>query len=641
VPQARIYRSWAVPGRTTHDRTKLDLAAAVLGRGKNSRLYGELVYDSQLATDVSAEVEEHELASIFRIMATIRSPDDLDRVSRIIDDEVQRFIADGPTKEELQRAQTGINAAFVRGVEEVGGFSGKATVLAKGELYAGDPGFFRTRNSWIDGATPAAVRATAETWLQEGYHQVDVMPFASYSVAESGADRSTLPVVDNTPDLSFPDVQRDELRNGIKIVLAERHTVPVVEIAMQFDAGYAADADRTLGSAAFTLAMLDEGTKSRNALEISAEAERLGAEINAGSDLDMSIVSLSALKEKLGPSIELYSDVIRNSTFDQSEIDRMRPRVLAQIEQEKTQPVGVALRTLPPLLYGDGHSYGIPFTGSGTAESIGSMNRDDLLSFRQDWLRPDNATIFVVGDTTMDEIKPILEKQFGSWKAPDTPLPRKNIAEVELPLEPQVFLVDKPGAPQSLILAGHIAPPEGAENNIAIQTMNDAIGGQFTARVNMNLREDKGWAYGAFTFLWGARGQRPFMVYAPVQADRTVDSMNEIIRELDDYLDDRPATEEELDRNVKNAVRSLPGQYETAGAVLNTLLANNRYGRSDDYAMTLKGKYEKLTTTNLHEAAAEVIKPDKLTWLIVGDLAKIEQPIRDMKLGQVTVIEAN
>ena len=467
------------------------------------------------------------------------------------------------------------------------------------------------------------------------------MPFASYSVAESGADRSTLPVVENTPDLSFPDVQRDELRNGIKIVLAERHTVPVVEIAMQFDAGYAADADRTLGSAAFTLAMLDEGTKSRNALEISAEAERLGAEINAGSDLDMSIVSLSALKEKLGPSIELYSDVIRNSTFDQSEIDRMRPRVLAQIEQEKTQPVGVALRTLPPLLYGDGHSYGIPFTGSGTAESIGSMNRDDLLSFRQDWLRPDNATIFVVGDTTMDEIKPILEKQFGSWKAPDTPLPRKNIAEVELPLEPQVFLVDKPGAPQSLILAGHIAPPEGAENNIAIQTMNDAIGGQFTARVNMNLREDKGWAYGAFTFLWRARGQRPFMVYAPVQADRTVDSMNEIIRELDDYLDDRPATEEELDRNVKNAVRSLPGQYETAGAVLNTLLANNRYGRSDDYAMTLKGKYEKLTTTNLHEAAAEVIKPDKLTWLIVGDLAKIEQPIRDMKLGQVTVIEAN
>jgi len=577
----------------------------------------------------------------YRITATIRNPDDLDRVSGIIDKEVQRFIADGPTKEELQRAQTSINAGFARGIEEVGGFTGKATVLAKGELYANDPGFFRTRNAWIDMATPAAVRTTTETWLQAGYYQIDVIPFPSYTVAESGADRSALPVVENTPDLSFPDVQRSELRNGIKIVLAERHTVPVVEIAMQFDAGYAADAGRTLGSATFTLAMLDEGTKNRNALEISAEAEALGAEIAADSNLDMSIVSLSALKEKLEPSIELYSDIIRNSTFDQAEMDRMRPRILAQIEQEKTQPVGVALRTLPPLLYGDGHSYGIPFTGSGTTESISSLSRDDLLSFRQDWLRPDNATIFVVGDTTMDEIKPMLEKQFGNWKAPDTPLPSKNVAEVELPLEPQVFLVDKPGAPQSLILAGHLAPPEGVENNIAIQTMNDALGGQFTARVNMNLREDKGWAYGAFTFLWGARGQRPFMVYAPVQADRTVDSINELMHELDDYLDSRPATEEELDRNVKNAVRSLPGQYETANAVLNTLLDNNRYGRPDDYAMTLKSKYEKLTTTNLHEAAAEVVKPGKLTWLIVGDLAKIEQPIRDMGLGQVIVTEAN
>lgn len=640
VPQARIYRSWVVPGRATRDRTTLDLAASVLGSGKNSRLYRKLVYTSLLATDVTAEVEEHELASIFRITATIKNPNELDRVSAIIDDEVRTFLADGPTKEELRRAQTTINAAFIRGVEEVGGFTGKATVLAKGELYAGDPGFFRTRNAWIDSASPDAVRTVAATWLGNGYHQIDVIPFPDYAVAERGADRSALPVVENTPDLSFPEVQRSELKNGIKIVLAERHAVPVVEIAVQFDAGYAADEGRTLGSAAFTLAMLDEGTKDRNALQISAEAEALGAEITAGSDLDMSVVSLSALKDQLGPSLGLYADVIRNPGFDQEEIDRMRPRVLAQIEQEKTQPVGVALRTLPPLLYGDGHSYGIPFTGSGTIESISSLNRDDLVSFQRDWLRSDNATIFVVGDTTMNEIKPLLEKHFGNWKAPGTPMPSKNIAEVELPLEAQVFLVDRPGAPQSFILAGHIAPPEGVENNIAIQTMNDALGGQFTARVNMNLREDKGWAYGAFTFLWGARGQRPFMVYAPVQTDRTVDSINELIRELDDYLDERPATEEELDRNVKNAVRSLPGQYETADAVLSTLLANNRYGRPDEYVMTLKEKYENLAIANLHEAAAEVLKPEKLTWLIVGDLSKIEQPIRDMNLGQVTVIEA-
>jgi len=640
VPQARIYRSWVVPGRALQARSNLDLAASVLGGGKNSRLYQALVYEAQLAVSVSASVEEHELTSIFRITATIKEGTDIADVHNIIDDEVSRFLDGGPTREELQRAQTTINAAFVRGVEQVGSFNGKASVLARGELYAGDPGFYRTRLGWIDSATPSNVLDTSRTWLRKGYHQIDVLPYPTYATTAADVDRSALPVVDTTPDLTFPEIQRSELKNGVKIVLAERSTVPVVNIAMQFDAGYAADSGRKLGSAAFTLGMLDEGTENHSALEISAEAEALGANIDAGSDLDMSTVSLSALKSELAPSLNLFADIIKNPAFDQDEIDRMRPRILAGIEQEKNQPVGVALRTLPPLLYGEDHAYGIPFTGSGTPDSVASISRDDMVQFQRDWLRPDNATIFVVGDVTMDEIKPLLEKQFGNWRAPGTPLPSKNLADVELPFEASVYLIDKPDAPQSLILAGHVAPPHGVENNIAIQTMNDSLGGQFTARVNMNLREDKGWAYGAYTFLWDARGQRPWMVYAPVQTDRTVDSLNELNREFNEFLGDRPATQDELDRNVKNSVRSLPGQYQTANSVLDTLMENNRFGRPDDYAMTLKGKYENLTTDKLHDAAAEVIKPNKLTWLVVGDLSKIEQPIRDMGLGDVIVIEA-
>lgn len=640
VPQARIYRSWVVPGRTLQARSHLDLAASVLGVGKNSRLYQALVYESQLAVNVSAEVEQHELASIFRITATIKEGADVEAVHAIIDEELQKFLAKGPTRDELRRSQMTINAEFVRGVEEVGGFSGKASVLAEGALYAGDSNFYRTRLDWIDSATPEAVLETSKIWLSKGYHQVEVMPYPTFTVAQEDADRSALPTVGSMPDLTFPAVQRDQLSNGIRIVLAERSAIPVVNVAMQFDAGYAADSGRKLGSSAFTLSMLDEGTEKRSSLEISAEAESLGAEIATDSNLDMSTVSVSALKSQLGPSLSLFADVIRNPAFEQGEIDRMKPQILAQIEQEKNQPFGVAQRTLPPLLYGEDHAYGIPFTGSGTSESVAAIGRDDMVEFQRDWLRPDNATLFVVGDTTMEEIKPLLERQFGNWRAPDTPLPSKNIVDVELPFEASVYLIDKPDAPQSFILAGHVAPPTGAENNIAIETMNDTLGGQFTARVNMNLREDKGWSYGAFTFLWGARAQRPYLVYAPVQTDRTVDSLNELSRELNDFLNDRPATEDELDRNVKNSVRSLPGQYETATAVLNTLRSNERYGRPDDYAMTLKSQYEGLTTESLHDAAEEVIKPDKLTWLIVGDLSKIEQPIRELGLGEVFIIEA-
>ncbi|MEE4162193.1 MAG: pitrilysin family protein [Woeseiaceae bacterium] len=641
VPQARVYRSWVVPGRTTETRAELDLAASVLGSGKNSRLYKALVYDARVATSVSASVEAHELASIFRITATLQPGGNAAEVSRMIDEVLADFLAGGPGKEELERAKTKINAGFIRGVEQVGGFSGKASALAQGELYAGDPGFYRTRLGWLNDADAADVQGAAATWLGKAYHQIDVLPYPQYTTTGVDADRSALPVVRNTPDLVFPEIQRDELRNGIEIVLAERSTVPVVNIAMQFDAGFAADAGGTLGTANFTLAMMDEGTKERSALEISAESESLGAQIGTGSNLDTSTVSLSAIRDQLEPSLALYADVVRNPAFAQDEMDRLRQRLLAQIEQEKNQPVGVALRTLPPIMYGDDHAYGIPFTGSGTSESVASLTRDDLVGFHQTWLRPDNATIFVVGDVTMDEIKPMLEKQFGNWKTPRTPLPTKNIAAVERPEAPTVYLVDKPGAPQSLILAGHVAPPEGVDNNLAIQTMNDVIGGQFTARVNMNLREDKGWAYGAYTLIYPARGQRPFMVYAPVQTDRTVDSIEELMLELNGFLDDRPATADELDRNVKNSVRSLPGQFETGGAVLGALMSNARFGRPDDYVTTLKEEYEGLGVDDLNEAASDVIHPQSLTWMIVGDLEEIEQSIRDMNLGEVKVITAN
>jgi len=245
-----------------------------------------------------------------------------------------------------------------------------------------------------------------------------------------------------------------------------------------------------------------------------------------------------------------------------------------------------------------------------------------------------------VGDTTLAEILPLLNQYFGTWRENRMAVPQKNIAEVALG-ESAVYLIDKPGAPQSLILAGHVAPSTSADNNIDILTMNDVIGGSFTARVNMNLREDKGWAYGAYTFMQDARGQRPWLVYAPVQTDRTADSIAELRREFDEFLDGRPATQDELDKSVSNNVNSLPGQYETAGAVMGALLDNDRFGRSDNYVSELKRRYEAVNLASIHSAAHQVMHPDRLIWLIVGDLAEIEEQIRDLELGDVQVLDAN
>ena len=289
-------------------------------------------------------------------------------------------------------------------------------------------------------------------------------------------------------------------------------------------------------------------------------------------------------------------------------------------------------------MYGNDHAYGIPFTGSGTKESINSLTRDDLIAWHQTWIRPSNGTLFVVGDATMDEMLPLLNQYFGGWAENRMAAPEKNIAEVAM-RPGGVYLIDKPGAPQSLILAGHVAPPTGVDNNIDILTMNDVIGGSFTARVNMNLREEKGWAYGAYTFMEDARGQRPWLVYAPVQTDKTADSINELTREMDAFLSSSPATQEELEKSVRNNVNSLPGQFETADAVLDALLSNDRFGRPDDYVGSLKRRYEAVGLSGVHAAAKQVMQPDSLIWLIVGDLEQIERPIRDLDLGELQIID--
>ncbi len=322
-------------------------------------------------------------------------------------------------------------------------------------------------------------------------------------------------------------------------------------------------------------------------------------------------------------------------------MERMRVRRLAGIQQEKNNPVGIALRTLPPLIYGDDHAYGIPLTGSGTEESVQAISRDDLADFHRDWIRPDNGTVFVVGDTTLDEALPVLESAFGDWKAPRSALPQKHLGTVALPESGRLLIVDKPGAPQSLILAAHVAPPTGAGNNVTVEAMNDIIGGAYSARVNQNLRVDKQWSYGAATYLPDARGQRPFLVYAPVQTDRTADSVSELMGEFERFVTTEPPRSDELTRVVRNSTFSLPGQYETNGAVLGSLLDNHRFGRPDDYVSGLADRYRALTLESVQAAAEAVLHPRSLTWVIVGDRSQIEAQLKDLDIARVEVMDAD
>jgi len=673
VSQPRIYRTWVAPQLGTDDVVYLDLATTILGGGKTSRLYQRLVYQDKLVDDVSASIQPFALASQLQIQADVKEGVDPAKVEAAIADELSRFLAQGPTADELERAQVSFRAGFVRGLEKVGGFGGKAVILAEGQVYRGDPGAYRKDLARAIAATPASVQQASRTWFGKGDYLLTVLPAGEgfdpaaedkavvalpaapgkpepklpatagqpFKAARSALDRSSgVPETAQFPSLSFPQLQRGKLKNGIEVVLAERNTIPVTQVQIMFDSGYAADQGGKLGTASFTASLMNESTRTLDSVEVARRRERLGAIIGTSCDLDSCDVGLNALNDQLQPSLQLFADVVRNPAFKPADIERLRGQWLAGIAQEKTQPMGLALRTLPPLLFGD-HAYGIPLTGSGTEAAIKSLTAADLARFQRDWLRPDNARILVAGDTTLAKIIPQLDAVFGDWQAPSTAVPKKNVASVAAQPAPRVFLINREDAPQSLILAGLLAPSTKAPDNLAIGIANGAFGGTFTSRLNMNLREDKRWAYGAQSFLIDAQGQRPFLFYAPVQTDKTAESAAEVQKEAVAVTGDRPLTEAEVEKIRNQRIRALPGSYETTSAVLGALEGIVKFDRPDDYVQTLKARLEAVDQPAAQRAIGEIVAPKSMTWVIVGDLDKIEAPVRALNLGQVQVLDAD
>ena len=333
--------------------------------------------------------------------------------------------------------------------------------------------------------------------------------------------------------------------------------------------------------------------------------------------------------------------MLRTPRFDQKEIDRVKATWVAGIKQEKARPNGAAMRVLPPLLYGAGHAYAMPFSGSGTEASIGSLTRDDLVAFHRDWVRPQDATLIVVGDTTLKDIVPLLDKHLGDWKGQADAPAAPTIGEVARPGKARVFLIDQPGAVQANIFAGEVVPSTRDAGSVKFDIANSVLGGEFSSRLNMNLREDKHWAYGAYSFAANALGQRPWMAFAPVQIDKTADSLKELQREISEYSSGKaPPTADEVAKIQAPEIRGLPGSLETASAVMGAISGIVRYDRPDDYVFRRKAEIEALTPAQVKQAAA-TIDPNALTWVVVGDLKQIEQPVRALKLGELQVLDAD
>jgi zinc protease len=639
IPQARIYKIWNIPPAGHPEADYLDQVSDVLSMGKTSRLYKRLVYDEQIASSVNASLDLREIAGLFMIQADVKPGVDIARVEKAIDEELAKFITEGPSEKELNRVKVQGLSGFIKGIERIGGFGGKSDVLARNQTYFGDPDQYKISWKRMNAAKPSDLQDAARKWLSDGVYVLEVHPYKEFSASEKGVDRKNQPVPGTSPEVKFPDVQKAKLSNGLEVVLAERHSIPVVRFSLMADAGYSADQGGIPGTACLAMDMLDEGTAKRNSLQINEEIADLGGNLWTGNNLDQSMINLVAMKQNLDASLDLYADILLNPAFPENDFKRLQKLLINRIQREKVSPIQIAFRSLPKYLFGEEHAYGNPWTGTGYEESVSKLTRNDMISFRKTWLKPNHSTLLIVGDITLKEILPRLEKLFSTWKAGD--IPKKNIARVDLKKKSVVYIYDKPDAPQSEIIAAHLAPPPTDPEDIANETMNFVLGGDFVSRINMNIREDKHWSYGAQSFFYGGVTQRPFIVYAPVQSDKTRETMTEIKKELDGVMGTKPISMDELNNAKNSQCLGLPGQWETAAAVEGSLQELIRYNKPLDYFKTYSGKINGLKLKDLSNSASKILHPEVLQWVIIGDRAKIEKGIRAMGFDEIHIIDGD
>ena len=658
VAATNVTRYWPMPGLLDRQLVALDVGGSILGGLASSRLEKILVRDEKVAISVSAGLYPAQRVGIFYAGATVKPGVDPALVERRIDQILADYIANGPTADEVRRASTSEVAQRIRGLESVGGFGGKAVTLAEGQTFAGDSNFYAKTLANYATVTPAEIRTAMKQWLTRPAFSLKLEPGerAAYEEAKSVASTTgaakpdpkataaprgaarPIPPLSQLAALDFPDVSNTRLSNGIAVEYAQRTAVPITQVAVSFNAGDSADPVDRRGLQLMTMAMLDEGTPTMSAQALAEAKEGLGAAISAGGSTDRSTVYLSAMSPNLGASLGLMGAIVKDSAFAPAEIERVRTQQLTSVAQLKKDPNGMAQRTLPTLLYGATHPYAVVRGGDETV--LKSLSRDDLLAFRDRWLRADNAKIYVVSDKPLAEITPLLEAEFGRWASPAGTKGVKSFSAAPArPTASRIVLIDRPQSPQSIIIGGQVTPVDPKGPTEALGAANDILGGSFLSRINMDLRETKGWSYGAGGGASLNERAVSYVVSAPVQADRTGDSIAALNEQFSGFFGAKGVNAEELDRTIANRVNGLPGRFETAEAVLGAMMSNDLYGRPDNYHETLAVKYRAFRAADLDQAMRSAVDPKGFVWVVVGDAAKI-RPQLD-KLGMpIEVIQA-
>jgi len=638
VQLPRSYFAWPTVPRFCGDEAALDLFARILGQGQASRLYRRLVWDRQAAQDAVTAHTTQEIAGQFQLLLTPRPGHGQAEVEQAALAVLSETLDQGVTAAELGRAQNATVAECVRGIQSIGGFGGLADKLNEYYHYLGQPDMFRWDLQRYLDQTPETVTAVARRYLRGGRLVARVVPLPVLQAAagEASLDRARIPGPGPEKPFRLPERRSLELPNGLRVVLVEEHKVPLVSFNLVVRGGGATDPPGLAGLASLTAEMLTEGAGGRTALQLAEALEEIGAEVEASAGKDSVTVCLSALKTHLDMALELYADVIGRPDFPADELERQRRRRLVQLRQLQDQPRYLAGLAADRALFG-AHAYGRPL--GGTLGSVAKITRPDLLEFWQSRFVPANAVLVAAGDITPVELETALTRSLAHW--PAGPAPALGLPAPEPPRGRVIFLVDKPGAAQSNIVVAMPGAARTDPGHALLELLNRALGGQFVSRINLNLREDKGYTYGANSRFISGLVPGAFAVSAPVDTAVTVPALRELMTELEGVAGSRPLTVAEIEFARGSLVNGYARRFETAEQIVCELAETYLYGLPDNAPEDFPAQVAAATPGAVGRIARERVCPDRAVVVVVGDGSRVQPELERCNLGSVVLLDVN
>ena len=636
VPQERTYFGWHTPAYFDAGDAELELAQTILTDGLSARLNKALLYDRQLASNVAGFQSGQPLSGVFALWVTARPGSDLRQIEQIVTDEIARLAKDGPTPEELERAKTKWEFGFVSGLEAIGGFGGKSDLLNQYNTFLGEPGKFDQDLARHRSVTAQSLRDAVAKYLNTRNRVlVRFHPEKSSKASDVAIDRTKEPALGGDKPFKAPEVKTAKLENGMEIFVVEKPELPKVAVSLATRAGSVADPAGKAGVAAMTTRLMRRGTKTLDALKIDETTGNLGTTINGGAGKESSSFTMEVLKRNLGPAMGVMADVVQNPSFPATEFDREKKLTLDNLAQAANNPNSIANRVAMMVAFGGDHPYGRP--SGGLPGSVQAITGEDLTAFHQTYWKPASSALVFVGDITLAEATALARQHFGGWAGGAAPA--VTIAAAKPMPAGKVYLIDRPGSAQTVVAHVLTAPERKSPDYYALALANAVYGGGFGTRLNLNLREDKGYSYGVFAFPQHFTRGGTWIASGGVQTDKTKESAVEFVKELKYIAGEKPITEAEFTNARLAKIRGYAQQFEAYGRITGQITDLWLMGLPITTLQAETEELGKLQIANVNSIAAKYAAPAGTSILLVGDLAKIESGIRGLNLGEVVILD--